>query len=59
MRTETLAVPIWVFCAPTNRWREGVGLLSGDHGSLAVGGRELGRGLGDASSGVPATAQCR
>ena len=29
------------------------------HDSLAVGGRELGRGLGDAASGVPATAQCR
>ena len=29
------------------------------HDPLAVGGRELGRGLGDAASGVPATAQCR
>ena len=33
--------------------------LPGGHDSLAVGGRELGRGSGDAASGVPATAQCR
>ena len=29
------------------------------HGSLAVGGWELGPGLGDVASGAPATAQCR
>ena len=34
-------------------------LLPGGHASLAGGGREPGRGLGDAASGVPATAQCR
>jgi hypothetical protein len=34
-------------------------LLPEGHDSLAVGRRELGRGLGDAASGVPATAQCR
>jgi hypothetical protein len=34
-------------------------LLPDGHDSLCVGGRELGRGLGDAASGVPATAQCR
>jgi hypothetical protein len=33
--------------------------LPDGHDSLAVGGRELGRGLGDIASGVPATAQCR
>jgi hypothetical protein len=34
-------------------------LLPDGHDSLAGGGWELGRGLGDAASGVPATAQCR
>ena len=34
-------------------------LLPGGHDSPAAGGRVLGRGLGDAASGVPATAQCR
>jgi hypothetical protein len=34
-------------------------LPPGGHDSLAAGERERGRGLGDAASGVPATAQCR
>ena len=33
--------------------------LAGGHDFLAVGGWELGRGLGGVASGVPATAQCR
>jgi hypothetical protein len=50
--------------ARRNLARHGIGnaqVLAGDgsHASLAGGGREPGRGLGDAGSGVPATAQCR
>ena len=33
--------------------------LADSHGSLAVGGRELGGGFRDVASGVPATGQCR
>src|SRR6202034_4016700 len=36
-----------------------MGCLADSHGSLAVGGRELGGEFRDAASGVPATGQCR